>query len=77
MIIFVIYYFGHEWQPGRTGSGKREDGLRQVDAVMVADLGFAQRGLHHTGVAAGDIAEAEGRLENVVQRLPEETAYFD
>jgi hypothetical protein len=43
--------------------------LRQVDAVIVADLDSAQCGLHRTAVAAGNVEEAEGRRENVVQSL--------
>jgi hypothetical protein len=35
--------------------------------VIVTDLGSRQHGLHQIGVAAGDLEEAEGRFENVVQ----------
>jgi hypothetical protein len=35
--------------------------------VIVTDLGSRQHDLHQTGVAAGDVEEAEGRFENVVQ----------
>jgi hypothetical protein len=62
-----------EWQLGEVGSGEIKSCLRQVDAVIVADLGSAQCGLHRTAVAAGNVEEAEGRRENVVQgfwRIP-------
>ena len=64
-----------EWQLGEIGSGEIKGCLRQVDAVIVADLGSAQRGLHRTGVAAGNVEEAEGRRENTVQGFSEETAH--
>jgi hypothetical protein len=64
-----------EWQLGEIGSGEIKGCLRQIDAVIVADLGSAQRGLHRTGVAAGNIEEAEGRRENTIQGFPEETAH--
>jgi hypothetical protein len=39
-------------------------------------LGSAQCGLHRTGVAAGNVEEAEGRRENVGQGLSEDIAYL-
>jgi hypothetical protein len=64
-----------KWQLGEIGSGEIKGCLRQVDAVIVADLGSAQRGLHDTGVAAGNVEEAEGRRENTVQGFPEDSAH--
>jgi hypothetical protein len=65
-----------EWQLGEVGSGEIKSGLRQVDTVIVADLGSGQCGLHRTGIAAGNVEEAEGRRENTVQGFPEDTAHL-
>ena len=65
-----------EWQLGEISSGEIKGCLRQVDAVIVADLGSAQRGLHRTAVAAGNVEEAEGRRENVIQGFSEDTAHL-
>ena len=46
-----------ERHAGEIGGGKLKRRLRQVDAVIVADFGSAQRRLHHAGVAAGDVEE--------------------
>ena len=61
---------------GEIGSGEIKGCLRQVDAVIVAHLRSAQRGLHHTGVAAGNVEKTERRRENIVQGFSKDTAYF-
>ncbi|MGZ9110324.1 MAG: hypothetical protein ACXW3X_04360 [Rhodoplanes sp.] len=58
----------------RFAGGEIKRRLRQIDAVIVADFGSRQRGLHHAGVAAGDVEEAEGRREDVVQSFSENAA---
>jgi hypothetical protein len=63
-----------ERHAGEIGGGQLKRRLRQVDAVIVADFGAAQRRLHHAGVAAGDVEEGEGRLENLVQGRPQDGA---
>ena len=40
----------------------------------MANLGAAQRGLHHAGIAAGDVEEAEGRWKHLVQGRVQDTA---
>jgi hypothetical protein len=42
----------------------------------VADSGSGQCSLHQTGVAAGDVEEAEGRFETVVQGRSKDTPDF-
>ena len=44
--------------------------------MIVADLGSRQRGLHQTGVAAGDVEKAEGRFEDVVQGCSKDSPDF-
>jgi len=65
-----------ERQPSKIGGGELEGCLRQVNAVIVADLGSGQRSLHQTGVAAGDVEEAEGRFETIVQGCSKDTPDF-
>ncbi|MGA7608990.1 MAG: hypothetical protein WCF49_02265, partial [Xanthobacteraceae bacterium] len=48
--------------------------MRQIDAVVVANLGPVERGLHHAGIPARDIEEAEGLRENLAERLPQDRA---
>jgi len=42
--------------------------------VIVADLRSGERGLHRAGVAAGDVEEAEGLLEHLVQGPSQDAA---
>ena len=51
--------------------GKLERGLRQVDAVIVLDLGRTKSLLHLAGIAAGNIEKGEG-LRDRLQRLVED-----
>jgi hypothetical protein len=65
-----------EWHLSEIGGGEPKGWLRQVDTVIVTNLGSAQRSLHRTGVAAGNVEEAEGRRENVVQGFSKDIAYL-
>src|SRR5262249_34866543 len=56
------------------GGSELERRLRQIDAVIVADLGSAQRGLHHAGVAAGDVEEGKRRRKHLVQGVAPDAA---
>jgi len=49
-----------ERDTGEILCGKRERGLRQIDAVIVPDLGTGERRPHLASVAAGNIEEGEG-----------------
>jgi hypothetical protein len=40
----------------------------------MADLGSAQRGPHHAGVAASDVEESKRRCEHVVERVAQDAA---
>ena len=42
--------------------------------MIVADLGSAQRDLHHAGVTAGDVEESERRRERLVERIAQDAA---
>ena len=55
--------------------GKLERGLRQVDAVIVLDLGRTKSLLHPTGIAAGNVEKGEG-LRDHLQRLVEDPSDF-
>ena len=65
-----------EWQLSEIVSGEHKSCLRQVDAVIVANLGSAECGRHRTGIAASNVEEAEGRRENVVKGFSEDTAHL-
>jgi hypothetical protein len=65
-----------QWRLGEIGSGEIKGCLRQVNAVIVAHLGSAKCGLHHTGVAAGNVEKRERRRENIVQGFSKDTAHF-
>ena len=51
--------------------GKLERGLRQVDAVIVLDLGRTKSLRHLAGIAAGNVEKGEG-LRDHLQRLVED-----
>jgi len=42
--------------------------------VVVANVGSVERGRHHAGVAAGDVEEAEGLGESLVEGPPQDRA---
>ncbi len=70
----AVVEFNFERQLGEIGRGELESRLREVDAVIVADLGCAQCGLHHAGIAAGNVEERERRREDLIQRGAQESA---
>ncbi|HET9572840.1 MAG TPA: hypothetical protein VFP29_03850 [Methyloceanibacter sp.] len=55
--------------------GKPERGLRQVDAVIMLDLGRTKSLLHLAGIAAGNVEKGEG-LRDHLQRLMEDPPDF-
>jgi hypothetical protein len=48
--------------------------LRQIDAVIVANLGSAQRAFHHAGVTAGDVEEAGPGCQYLLERVMQDAA---
>jgi hypothetical protein len=55
--------------------GKFQRRLRQVDAVIMVDLGTRERTLHLAGIAAGDVEKGE-RLRKSLERIVKELPYF-
>jgi hypothetical protein len=56
----------------KVNGGELEGGLREIDTVIVPDLRSVQRGLHHAGVAAGNVEKREGLGELLVEGGPQE-----
>jgi hypothetical protein len=50
--------------------------VRQVNAMIVSDLGSAKRGFHHTRIAASNVQKVERKRKNVVEGLSEDSAYL-
>ena len=64
-----------EGHAGEVLCGELERGLRQIDAVIVADLGAGERAAHLAGIAAGDIDKGE-RLGKRGERAVQDRADF-